>query len=303
MSADLRKKAEGLMASIAAERSGPLKAAYEAAATDFTSAASSDALRMVLMAEELRLRMGEVQGHGAQGRMLASTGGAGLAEVKASAETAIATLKEKATAAAEAMEASADEKLAELKAFIGETKKAADGMTVEKLLAPPAVVEKPATAKKASGAGSSGRSMSGAGAGSGAGADDIEAWVAKYNATIESSPSEAIDMMLAVMDDSTSLGKAMKDMTAPMLSAMAPLLDAMQEKFGTTKLNLGGAADGMTVEKLLAPPAAWAAWAAAWAAASRSLRRCRSRQTAPSSRMRTARRRSSSRPTPAGRSI
>ncbi|MFM7260969.1 MAG: hypothetical protein ACKO3W_10240 [bacterium] len=244
MAGDMRKKADGLMASIAAERAGPLKAAYEAAATDFSNAASSDALRMVIMAEELRLKMSEVQGHGAQGRMLAATGGAGLAEVKSAAEAAITALKEKAMAAAEAMDASADEKLAELKTFIGETKKAADGMTVDKLLAPPAIAAKPsATAKpKSDGASSSGRSMSG---GAGGGVEDIEAWVAAFNAAVETEPSKAIEMSLATMDDSTPVGKAMKEMSAPLLSAMAPLFDAMQAKFGTTKLDLGGMGGAM----------------------------------------------------------
>ena len=244
MAGDMRKKADGLMASVAAERAGPLKAAYEAATTDFSNAASSDALRMVLMAEELRLKMSEVQGHGAQGRMLAATGGAGLAEVKSAAEAAITALKEKATAAAEAMEASADEKLAELKTLIGETKKAAESMTVEKLLAPSAIAEKPSTAKKPTreNAGSSGRSMSG---GAGGGVADIEVWVTEYNAAVETEPSKAIEMTLATMDDSTPVGKAMKEMSAPLLSSMAPLFDAMQAKFGTTKLDLGGMGGAM----------------------------------------------------------
>ena len=248
LAAELKKKSDAIMKSIAEERAGALKSAYEAAAADFANAASStgsspasDALRTALMSEELRLKVTEVLGLGSHGRMVAATGGSDLAALKSQAETAITALKEKATAAADAMAAISDEKLAELKASIDETKKMADGLSVDTLLAPPALAEKPKTAKKSSGAGSTGRSMSGD---TGDRVEDIEAWVGQYNAAVESKPSSAVEMMLAVMDDSTSIGKAMKDMSAPMMSAMAPLYDAMQAKFGTTKLELGGGGMG-----------------------------------------------------------
>jgi hypothetical protein len=248
LAAELKKKSDAIMKSIAEERAGALKSAYEAAAADFANAASStgsspasDALRTALMSEELRLKVTEVLGLGSHGRMVAATGGSDLAALKSQAETAITALKEKAAAAADAMAAISDEKLAELKASIDETKKMADGLSVDTLLAPPALAEKPKTAKKSSGAGSTGRSMSGDAADR---IDDIEAWVGQYNAAVESKPSSAVEMMLAVMDDSTSIGKAMKDMSAPMMSAMAPLYDAMQAKFGTTKLELGGGGMG-----------------------------------------------------------
>jgi hypothetical protein len=248
LAAELKKKSDAIMKSIAEERAGALKSAYEAAAADFANAASStgsspasDALRTALMSEELRLKVTEVLGLGSHGRMLAATGGSDLAALKSQAETAITALKEKAAAAADAMAAISDEKLAELKASIDETKKMADGLSVDTLLAPPALAEKPKTAKKSSGAGSTGRSMSGD---TGDRVEDIEAWVGQYNAAVESKPSSAVEMMLAVMDDSTSIGKAMKDMSAPMLSAMAPLYDAMDAKFGTTKLELGGGGMG-----------------------------------------------------------
>jgi hypothetical protein len=248
LAAELKKKSDAIMKSIAEERAGALKSAYEAAAADFANAASStgsspasDALRTALMSEELRLKVTEVLGLGSHGRMLAATGGSDLAALKSQAETAITALKEKAAAAADAMAAISDEKLAELKASIDETKKMADGLSVDTLLAPPALAEKPKTAKKSSGAGSTGRSMSGD---TGDRVEDIEAWVGQYNAAVESKPSSAVEMMLAVMDDSTSIGKAMKDMSAPMMSAMAPLYDAMQAKFGTTKLELGGGGMG-----------------------------------------------------------
>ncbi len=252
LAAELKKKSDAIMKSIAEERAGALKSAYEAAAADFANAASStgsspasDALRTALMSEELRLKVTEVLGLGSHGRMVAATGGSDLAALKSQAETAITALKEKAAAAADAMAAVSDEKLAELKASIDETKKMADGLSVDTLLAPPALAEKPKTAKKSSGAGSgagsTGRSMSGD---TGDRVEDIEAWVGQYNAAVESKPSSAVEMMLAVMDDSTSIGKAMKDMSAPMMSAMAPLYDAMQAKFGTTKLELGGGGMG-----------------------------------------------------------
>lgn len=248
LAAELKKKSDAIMKSIAEERAGALKSAYEAAAADFANAASStgsspasDALRTALMSEELRLKVTEVLGLGSHGRMLAATGGSDLAALKSQAETAITALKEKAAAAADAMAAISDEKLAELKASIDETKKMADGLSVDTLLAPPALAEKPKTAKKSSGAGSTGRSMSGD---TGDRVEDIEAWVGQYNAAVESKPSSAVEMMLAVMDDSTSIGKAMKDMSAPMMSAMAPLYDAMDAKFGTTKLELGGGGMG-----------------------------------------------------------
>jgi len=248
LAAELKKKSDAIMKSIAEERAGALKSAYEAAAADFANAASStgsspasDALRTALMSEELRLKVTEVLGLGSHGRMVAATGGSDLAALKSQAETAIIALKEKAAAAADAMAAISDEKLAELKASIDETKKMADGLSVDTLLAPPALAEKPKTAKKSSGAGSTGRSMSGD---TGDRVEDIEAWVGQYNAAVESKPSSAVEMMLAVMDDSTSIGKAMKDMSAPMMSAMAPLYDAMQAKFGTTKLELGGGGMG-----------------------------------------------------------
>ena len=248
LAAELKKKSDAIMKSIAEERAGALKSAYEAAAADFANAASStgsspasDALRTALMSEELRLKVTEVLGLGSHGRMVAATGGSDLAALKSQAETAITALKEKAAAAADAMAAVSDEKLAELKASIDETKKMADGLSVDTLLAPPALAEKPKTAKKSSGAGSTGRSMSGD---TGDRVEDIEAWVGQYNAAVESKPSSAVEMMLAVMDDSTSIGKAMKEVTAPMLSAMAPLYDAMDAKFGTTKLELGGGGMG-----------------------------------------------------------
>jgi hypothetical protein len=251
LAAELKKKSDAIMKSIAEERAGALKSAYEAAAADFANAASStgsspasDALRTALMSEELRLKVTEVLGLGSHGRMVAATGGSDLAALKSQAETAITALKEKAAAAADAMAAISDEKLAELKASIDETKKMADGLSVDTLLAPPALAEKPKTAKKSSGAGSTGRSMSGDTGDAADRIDDIEAWVGQYNAAVESKPSSAVEMMLAVMDDSTSIGKAMKDMSAPMMSAMAPLYDAMQAKFGTTKLELGGGGMG-----------------------------------------------------------
>ena len=89
LGSELKKKADAIMKSIAEERAGALKSAYEAAAADFANAASSagsspasDALRTALMSEELRLKVTEVLGLGSHGRMVAATGGADLAALK-----------------------------------------------------------------------------------------------------------------------------------------------------------------------------------------------------------------------------
>ena len=89
-------------------------------------------------------------------------------------------------------------------------------------------------------------------AGAGNGISDIEAWVAETNSIIESNPGEAAKRMADAMDGSTAAGKAMKDMSLQMAAVMAPLYDAMLEKFGSAKLEMasggagGGAGAGMS---------------------------------------------------------
>ncbi len=235
MAAGLRRASENLMKSVADERAGALKAAYDAAATDLESAsadASSDALRNTLVCEDLRLRVTQLTGIGSQGRMLLSAGGpsaAGLAEVRTTADAAIATLKEKANAAAEQYaNAGEDPATAGLKSYADGVKKMADNLTADKLLAPPAFVEVKAAAN-------SGRSGSGGGGGSGAGAaadgiTDLNAFIAQLRSAKD--PSESSKLVITAMDDSTPTGKAMQSMASSMLDAMKPLFTAMTEKFG-----------------------------------------------------------------------
>lgn len=229
----LRSTASNLMKSIADERAGALKAAYEAAAADMAAAAGdteSDALKNSILSDELRMRVTQVMGMGAQGRMLASAGGdkaAGLSDLKSAAEAAITELKDKATAAAEQFaSAGEDPALASLKGYVDGVKKMADGLTVDLLMNPP----KAAETKVASGSKSSGRSMSGAG---GASEADLDALIARMNAA--EGDAAANLGMVEYIDDSTPAGKAMKDMLAGAANMMKPLMDAVSEKFGAAE--------------------------------------------------------------------
>ena len=243
----LRAGAANLMKSIADERAGALKAAYEAAAADMAAASAdteSDALKNSITSDDLRLRMTQIVGIGSQGRMLASVGGdkaSGLSDLKSSAETAIAELKEKANAAAEQFaNAGEDPTLASMKSYVDGVKKTADGLTVDLLMNPPKLVE----AKAASGSKSSGRSMSGAG---GASEADLDALIARMNAA--EGDAAANLAMVEFIDDSTPAGKAMKDMVAGAATMMKPLMDAVSEKFGAAEAakiaqGLGGGMGG-----------------------------------------------------------
>lgn len=250
----LRATADKLMKSIADERAGALKAAYEAAATDMAAATAdteSDALKNSVLSDELRMRVTQLTGLGAQGRMLGMVGGdsaAGLSELKSAAQTAIGELKDKATAAADQFaNAGEDAKLASMKAYVDGVKKMADGMTVELLMNPPKAVE--AKASKSASKSASGRSMSGVG---GASEADLDALIARLNSTEGPAANE---IMLEVMDDSTPLGKTMKDMLGSAVTMMKPLTDAVSEKFGAdaaAKLasGLGGRQGGGMVRGL-----------------------------------------------------
>lgn len=228
---ELRKRAETMMKSISDERSSALKAAYEAAASDLMNAAGDaqgDALKNTLLCEELRMRVTEVNGLGAQARMMKSVGGssaAGMNDIKSAAETALTALREKATAAAELFaNAGEDPAQASLKAYVDGVKKMADETSVDRLINPPTIAAEP----KASG-GSSGRSMSGAAAAKGSEAD-LEAVVAKLNGA--STPAESARLMLEVVDDSTGAARAMRDIVAKGIKMMEPLMAAVEEKFG-----------------------------------------------------------------------
>ena len=227
MAKTLRAQAEAILKSIAEERAGVLRASYDAAAADLGHSGASGNLGYTIMTDELRLKLTELNGLGSHGRALATMMGEsapGFADAKASAEAVIAAVKEKATAAADQLaNAGEDPSLAPVKAYFDEVKKNADGMTVEKLMVPPAPAAKPKAAAK-----SSGRSMSGGDAGAG---ESLEAIMAKIAAT-EGDPEASAKLMAELIDDSTPAAKAMKSMVAEMSSAMKPLMDAITEKFG-----------------------------------------------------------------------
>ena len=242
LAAEMRRSAESLMKSIADTRNGALKAAYAAAETDLGNSnadADSDALRWTVASEELRMYGAQVDGLVAHGRALAGMGGAGLAEIKTAAQAAMATLKEKATAASDTFaNMGEDPAVAGLKAYADSMKKLAES-SVDSLMAPPKVAD--AAAPKAgpkTGSKSSGRSMSGA---SGARVDDVEAFVAQMN---DADPVTAAEMILSVMDDSTADGKAIKSMTSQTLGAMGDLMKAMIETWGEDSLSKLGPAAG-----------------------------------------------------------
>ncbi len=242
MATEMRRSAESLMKSIADTRNGALKAAYAAAETDLGNCnadADSDALRWTVASEELRMYGAQVDGLVAHGRALAGMGGAGLSEIKSAAQAAMATLKEKATAASDTFaNMGEDPSVAGLKAYADSMKKLAES-SVDSLMAPPKVAD--AAAPKAgpkTGSKSSGRSMSGA---TGARVDDVEAFVAQMN---DADPVTAAEMMLSVMDDSTADGKAIKSMTSQTLGAMGDLMKAMIETWGEDSLSKLGPAAG-----------------------------------------------------------
>ncbi len=255
LASELRKTADAMMKSIAEERAGALKSAYEAAAADFANASSNagsgapaDAVIRAIACDEVRMRMSEVQGIGAQARMVSAVGGSGLNELKSAADAAIATLKEKATATSDLMAPLAeDPTLGSLKQFADAAKKSADELTVDKLLAPPSLPVAAAKSGKANAgskpAATSGRSMSGD---AGAGIQDVEAWVAEFNTLVASSPSKASAKMIEAIDASTAGGKAMRDIGTQMMGALGPVLDAMQAKFGTATLGVGAAGRGLS---------------------------------------------------------
>lgn len=228
MARELRNTAESLMKTVADERAGALKAAYEAAAADLASAAEAagDGLRNTVLSEELRMQVTQIAGIGAQARMLAYAGGegaAGLGELKSAAEAAITALREKsATAAGQFEGMGEDPVLAPMKNYVDGVKKLADGLTVEQLLAPPTVEAK-------AGSKQTGRSMSAGGGAAGSEAD-LEALVAKIGAAGSGIGSARV--MLDSVDDSTGAGRTMKDMMSKTIRMMEPLLAAVEEKFG-----------------------------------------------------------------------
>lgn len=264
LATELRRNAESLMKSIADERGGALKSAYENAASDFekasggASGSSKDAraLENLLTSESLRLHTTRLSGIGAQARMLAMAGAGGgseFGELKTEAEALITALREKATAAADALASEAeDSPLADFKKHVDGLKKAADEMTVDRLLAPPAPVEekKPAVAR---GAGSSGRSMSG----SGTGVQDLEAFIEKLK-SLSNDPGAASKFYADAIDDSSPSAKAMKSLVVSLGEAVEPMTEAMIEKFGSADLSSLGGGGGAGMGGMSVDPSSFA---------------------------------------------
>lgn len=241
MAKTLRAQAEELLKSIVDERAGALRAAYDAAAADFANGSSGGSPSTIALSDELRLQMKELEGLGAHGRALLALKGenaAGLADAKAAAETLIASIKEKSAAAVDQLANAGEEASASpAKAFFDEVKKMADGLSVDKLMTPPALAERPkAVAKKASGA--SGRSMSGDGGAAG-GIADLDAWVKQMNELTANGEFETVmDAMAGAADESTETGRAMSNLTKRLMRASLPLQKALQAKFGKSTLDV-----------------------------------------------------------------
>lgn len=238
----LKAAAESAMSDIAATRGGALRDAYAAAADDF-SKAKGDGSNFTdsMMAEELRLTLAELSGVGAQGRMLLATGGSGVDDLRKSAETLIATLKERATAASDFLaNAGEDPTLASAKGFVDGVKKQADAMTVDSLMNPPklAEAEPRRVVGVGGGSGKSGRSMSGVADASAI--SDLDAWVASVNEMQAAGKYEdVVKAIVGAVDTSTPVGKSMQRMTSGLMIAAIPLTKAMQSKFGVSTLDLG----------------------------------------------------------------
>ena len=262
MAAGLRAEAAKLLEVIGDERAGALKDAYALARGDLERALSNagsgkvgEALRNALVVEDLRMRAGELAGIAAEGRLLSVLEGessAAFSALRTAAEEQIAALKERAAAAADALAAAADdESLAGFKAYVDEVRKGADGMTVATLLAPPvrSVAASGAKAGPGTKAGATtGRSMGGGAAGGAGGVGgivDLDAFIAQLNElTARGDVDGAADAMAAAVDDSTDLGRAMKNMTDRMMRASSKLTKALQEKFGVATLDLGSGVPG-----------------------------------------------------------
>ena len=251
LATQLKNEANVLLKTISEERASVLNAAYEAATADFALAADgigSDAagaaLGNTLMCEELRAKNAQVQGLGAQGRMLAMLGSdsaAELAQVKTAASAAITALKERCASANDSIAAFGEDPAYEaLKTYVMAMKKSADALNVDTLLTPPTpivAVAKPATKPAAN----SGRTRPA----STDGIDDPEAFVAKL-ATLDLKAAGVA--FVGAIDNSTAAGKALKTVIGQTFDAMQPVMDAVTEKFGAVgvaALGCSGSGSGM----------------------------------------------------------
>jgi hypothetical protein len=243
---ELRGQAKSIMQAVAEERSGTLRAVYDQLAEDLGSVgASAGSLADAVTTDEIRAAMTELAGLGAEGRMLLATAGADSAavgEIKAKAEALLTSLREKVTAASDRLGAAEDEAVASpMRAFVNGVKTRLDGLTVDSLLTPPAVVEAPRAAQRPRGA-SSGRSLAGSSFGQ-SGVDDIDAFIARYNEMLTSDPVGAASYMMGAIDESKPGMRSMKRISQISADAMRPMIDAMIERFGAE--SLAGLAQGM----------------------------------------------------------
>jgi hypothetical protein len=242
---ELRGQAKSIMQAIAEERGGSLRSVYDQLAEDLGSVgASAGSLADAVTTDEIRAAMTELAGLGAEGRMLLATAGADSAtvgEIKAKAEALLTSLREKVTAASDRLGAAEDEAVASpMRAFVNGVKTRLDGLTVDSLLTPPAVVEAPRAAQRPRGA-SSGRSLAGAAGQSGV--DDIDAFIARYNEMLTTDPVGATSHMMGAIDESKPGMRSMKRISQISADAMRPMIDAMIERFGAE--SLAGLAEGM----------------------------------------------------------
>ncbi|MBI1302552.1 MAG: hypothetical protein GC172_02020 [Phycisphaera sp.] len=243
---ELRGQAKSIMQAIADERAGTLRAVYDQLAEDLGSVgASAGSLADAVTTDEIRAAMSELAGLGAEGRMLLATAGADSAavgEIKAKAESLLTSIREKVTAASDRL-GSAEEGAtpSAMSGFVNGVKSRLEGLTVDSLLTPPAVVEAPRAAQRPR-AGSSGRSLAGSAGQSGV--DDIDAFITRYNAVLTTDPVGAGALMMDAMDESKPGMRSMKRVSQMSAEAMRPMIDAMIERFGVE--SLAGLAEGMS---------------------------------------------------------
>ncbi len=243
---ELRGQAKSIVAAIADERAGSLRAVYDQLAEDLAAVgASAGSLADAVTTDEIRAAMSELAGLGAEGRMLLTSAGADSAavgEIKAKAESLLASLREKVTAASDRLGGDDGAGPSAMRSFVSGVKTRLEGLTVDTLLTPPAVVEEPRTAQRPR-AGSSGRSLAGSSLGQ-SGIDDLDAFVARYNELVKSDPIGATSFFMTALDESQPGMRSFKRVMQASSDAMRPLLDAMIERFGIDSLK--GFSDGMS---------------------------------------------------------
>lgn len=236
LAAELRARADELLKAVADERAGALQKAYESAAADLGRISGANgALANTLTTEELRLGMLQFNGTVAEAQALLAAKGAdaaGVAELKSTAETLLASLREKSTAAADQMAtAGEDPASAAMKSYVDGVKKTAGDADISKLFAPP---EKPKPFKPAA---------SGPSAAAPSGPDNLADVLAKLGAAGKD-PVSGGAVLVELLDDSSKGGRALKSMIGQSYKAMEPLLVAVKEKFGDAGAK--AASDGMT---------------------------------------------------------